>query len=93
MTLENASIIIGISKEVIAMDTVEKKGYDYSELLGKLRAKKITQEELARKIHLNPSTLNQKLNNKSEFSQSEMRNILNVLEVPVSMISTYFFAH
>lgn len=93
MTLENASIIIVISKEVIAMDTVEKKGYDYSELLGKLRAKKITQEELARKIHLNPSTLNQKLNNKSEFSQSEMRNILNVLEVPVSMISTYFFAH
>lgn len=93
MTLENASIIIVISKEVITMDTVEKKGYDYSELLGKLRAKKITQEELARKIHLNPSTLNQKLNNKSEFSQSEMRNILNVLEVPVSMISTYFFAH
>lgn len=93
MTLGNASIIIVISKEVIAMNTVEKKGYDYSELLGKLRAKKITQEELARKIHLNPSTLNQKLNNKSEFSQSEMRNILNVLEVPVSMISTYFFAH
>ena len=93
MTLENASIIMVISKEVIATDTVEKKGYDYSELLGKLRAKKITQEELARKIHLNPSTLNQKLNNKSEFSQSEMRNILNVLEVPVSMIATYFFAH
>ena len=93
MTLENASIIMVISKEVIATDTVEKKGYDYSELLGKLRAKKITQEELARKIHLNPSTLNQKLNNKSEFSQSEMRKILNVLEVPVSMITTYFFAH
>lgn len=82
-----------ISREVISLNVAENKGYDYSELLGKLRAKRITQEELARKIHLNPSTLNQKLNNKSEFSQSEMRNILHELEIPLDMIAAYFFVH
>ena len=65
--------------------------YDYSELLGRMKARKITQEELANKIHLNPSTLNQKLNNKSDFSQSEMRNICIVLNVPMDNIVSYFF--
>lgn len=65
--------------------------YNYSELLGKIKSKNITQEELARKIRLNPSTLNQKLNNKSEFSQSEMRNICNMLNVPIDNVVSYFF--
>lgn len=73
------------------MYLTKKQPYDYSELLGRIKAKKITQEELAKQIHLNPSTLNQKLNNKSEFSQSEMRNILNILEVPIDKIASYFF--
>lgn len=73
------------------MNVARNKTYDYSELLGKLRAQKITQEELARQIHLNPSTLNQKLNNKSEFSQSEMRAILNVIGAPIGKVAVYFF--
>lgn len=67
------------------------RSYNYSELLGKLKSKNITQEELARKIHLNPSTLNQKLNNKSEFSQTEMRNICSVLNVPLDNIVSFFY--
>lgn len=66
--------------------------YNYSELLGRIKAKKLTQEELARIIKLNPSTLNLKLNNKSEFSQSEIRNICNAMDIPYSEIATYFFA-
>lgn len=73
------------------MPLVKNQSYDYSELLGRIKAKKITQEELAKQIHLNPSTLNQKLNNKSEFSQSEMRNILKILEEPIDNVSSYFF--
>lgn len=69
-----------------------KSTYDYSELLGRIKAKKITQEELAKQIHLNPSTLNQKLNNKSDFSQTEMRNICQVLDIPIDNIVSYFFA-
>ncbi len=74
------------------MDEISSRVYDYSELLGKMRSQKITQEELAKRIHLNPSTLNQKLNNKSEFSQSEIRNILSVLGIPIEMTAVYFFA-
>lgn len=74
------------------MDEISSRVYDYSELLGKMRSQKITQEELAKRIHLNPSTLNQKLNNKSEFSQSEIRNILSVLGIPIEMTAVYFFS-
>lgn len=68
------------------------KIYNYSELLGRIRAKNLTQKELAHIIKLNPSTLNQKLNNKSEFSQSEIKNICDVVDIPYSDIATYFFA-
>lgn len=34
------------------MDCINDKVYDYSELLGKMRSQKITQEELAKRIHL-----------------------------------------
>lgn len=74
------------------MDCINDKVYDYSELLGKMRSQKITQEELAKRIHLNPSTLNQKLNNKSEFCQSEIRNILSVLGIPIELTAVYFFS-
>lgn len=74
------------------MSEPKTKVYDYSELLGRMRAQKITQEELAKRIHLNPSTLNQKLNNKSEFSQSEIRSILEVLGIPIRDTALYFFA-
>lgn len=73
------------------MPLAKNQPYDYSELLGRIKAKRITQEELAKQIHLNPSTLNQKLNNKSEFSQSEMRSILEILEEPIDNVSSYFF--
>lgn len=66
--------------------------YNYSELLGKLKSKGITQEELARKIHINPSTLNFKLNNRSEFTQSEMKAICKVIGEPVDNVVTYFFS-
>lgn len=65
--------------------------YDYSELLGKIKAKKISQEELARQIRLNPSTLSKKLNGKSEFTQNEMKNILSVIDVPLEKITFYFY--
>lgn len=71
---------------------INNEPYNYSELLGRIKAKKITQEELARRIHLNPSTLNLKLNNKSEFSQTEMRSILEILDEPIDNVASYFFA-
>ena len=65
--------------------------YNYSNLLGKLRAMGITQEELAKKICISPTTLNMKLNNKGEFTQSEMKAICNVISEPVDNVTDYFF--
>ena len=68
-----------------------KQRYDYSALLGLMKAKRLRQEDLAAKIHINPSTLSQKLNNQSEFTQGEMRRICKVLGIPLRDLSKYFF--
>ena len=65
--------------------------YDYSLLLGVMREKRYTQESLATKLNMNPSTLNQKLNNKSEFHQSEIKEICSILCIPLSQIERFFF--
>jgi transcriptional regulator with XRE-family HTH domain len=67
------------------------KGYDYSELLGLIKSKKLRQEDLALKIGMNPATLNLKLNNKSEFNQSQIRQICIVLDIPSRLVPKYFF--
>ena len=69
----------------------KKPTYDYSELLGLLKSKKLRQEDLASKIHINPSTLSQKLNNQSEFTQGEMKKICKVLNISLKNLSKYFF--
>ena len=67
--------------------------YDYSNLLGLIKSKRITHEELARKIQMHPSTLSSKLNNNSEFTQKQMRAIMAALDKTVDDIPDYFFFH
>ena len=67
--------------------------YNYSKLLGLMREKNITQENLAEYVGMSEVTLNKKLNNNSQFKQSEMVSILNVLALPITDIVTIFFAH
>lgn len=66
--------------------------YDYSKLRGRIKEKKMTQEQLACKACMDPSTLSCKLNNAREFSQREMRRICNALEISFDDIPKYFFA-
>lgn len=70
---------------------MERKVYDYSKLLGKMREKHITQEQLAKSIGIAESTMNIKLKSRGQFSQDEMVSILNILNVPLEYISNYFF--
>lgn len=65
--------------------------YDYSRLLGRIKERGETQETVAKAISINVSTLNQKLNNKRDFSQSEIKNICNFLDI--SDIKSYFFVN
>ncbi len=66
--------------------------YDYSKLLGRLREKKITQSELAKKLGISETSLNFSLNNKRPFKQSEISQICDCLTIPDECIDTYFFA-
>ena len=47
--------------------------YDYSKLLGRLKEKNLTQDQLAAKIGISPASTNLKLCNKSPFKQDEDR--------------------
>lgn len=67
--------------------------YDYSNLLGAMRSKGITQEQLARIIGKSAATLNRKLCGAREFKQSEMFKILEALDEPIERTSFYFFKH
>ena len=65
--------------------------FDYSKLLGLMREKQITQNELAVQIGNTLATLNLKLNNKAKFKQSEIVQICEILGIEGDDIGTYFF--
>jgi transcriptional regulator with XRE-family HTH domain len=67
--------------------------YDYSKLLGRMREKNMTQEALADSIGVSAFTLNGKLNNKTDFKQSEILKIAKELGISDKLIVEYFFAH
>jgi transcriptional regulator with XRE-family HTH domain len=67
--------------------------YDYSKLLGRLREKKITQSELAEKLGISETSLNHKLKSKTQFKQNEMLRVLEIVNIDIGSISSYFFAH
>lgn len=67
--------------------------YDYSKLLGRLKEKNLTQDQLAVKIGISPASTNLKLCNKSPFKQDEILAICDVLDIDYSEIPAYFFWH
>lgn len=71
---------------------MSKYGYDYSKLKGKMREKGETYLTLGSKVGISESTMSQKLNNHSQFTQEEMTSILAALDIPLGDIDEYFFA-
>lgn len=65
--------------------------YNYSKLLGAIREKGFTQDQIARILGISGTSLTAKLKNKSQFKQDEMREILTVLGLPIDAVSSYFF--
>ena len=66
--------------------------YNYSKLLGRIRERGLTQEQLAKELGKNKSTISAKLNNQFSFTQDEMDDICRILEIPNDEIPEYFFA-
>ena len=67
--------------------------YDYSKLLGRLREKGYTQAQFAERLGMSEMSLNNKLNNKYDFKQSEIVAALSALDIPASKTGAYFFTH
>lgn len=65
--------------------------YNYSKLYGRIKEKCGTQENFSKLLGLSRTTLNQKLKNKVEFSQSEIRKSIIILELDSIDIPEYFF--
>ena len=66
--------------------------FDYSKLRGKIRERGFTQEGLAKELNVAPATLSLKLNNSSEFPQSEIRDMCKILKISGKELSDYFFS-
>lgn len=68
-----------------------KTQFDYSKLLGRIKEKYDTQEKLAEKSQMSLVSLNKKLNNVVDFSQSDIFDLSELLEIEVNQIGIYFF--
>jgi transcriptional regulator with XRE-family HTH domain len=66
--------------------------FNHSKLLGRIKEKGLTQEQLAREIEKNEGTLSAKLNGRSDFTAREIYDICKALEIPKREIGVYFFA-
>lgn len=66
--------------------------YNYSKLLGRIRERGITQEQLATAIGKNKGTLSAKLNGHVPFTSKEIDDISRVLDISNNEIGEYFFA-
>ena len=65
--------------------------FDYSKLRGRAREMTKTQETLAVAAGMKEATYSQKINNNSEFKQSEILLICEELSIPHDQIHAYFF--
>ena len=67
---------------------------DTREIKAQIRRKGTTQEELAKKIGINPSTLSRKINNENgqQLTVKEATDMANALEIPRDRLLSIFFA-
>lgn len=66
-------------------------GYDYSKLKGRIVEKFKTQEAFAKAIGMSCSTLNFKINNRSDWTAPEIVRACELLEIPLADAHLYFF--
>lgn len=65
--------------------------FDYSKLRGRIREILGTQSMFAKLLGISEATLSKKLNNETDFTQSEMNRSCDLLKFPCSEIPVYFF--
>lgn len=64
---------------------------DYSKLLGRMKEKGYTQKSVAGEIGVSESHLCQKMAGRYVFTQKDIQNICDLLDINGEDIGTYFF--
>lgn len=64
---------------------------NYSKLRGKIVEKFRTQSAFAKAMGINPTTINNKLNNKNQWTSGEISKACELLGIPLSEAHEYFF--
>lgn len=70
---------------------MRKIEYDYSKLLGRIKEKYGTRKNLVDKITISLTSLNLRLNNQLEFTQQDIRELCEALDILEEEIPIYFF--
>ena len=70
---------------------MELVSFSYDKLRGKIREVFGTQDRFAEALGMSKSTLSQKLNNSSEFTQQEMMDSMRLLKQSLTQLDEYFF--
>lgn len=70
---------------------MEQVKINYNKLKGKIKEVLGTQSKLAEKLGLDETTISNKLNNNTYFSQKEILAICVILNIPKAEIEEYFF--
>ncbi|MBR4906532.1 MAG: DUF739 family protein [Clostridia bacterium] len=65
--------------------------FNYQKLLGRMRERGVSQAVLAKEIGISEAHLNRKLKGVFAFTQDEIFNICEVLEICHDEINAYFF--
>ena len=65
--------------------------FNYAKLLGRIKEYGFIHQTLAKKIGIAPSTFSAKLNNKYEFTLTEINAICKELDISNDDIGLYFF--
>lgn len=66
--------------------------FNYAQLMGLMREKGYTQERLAAEANISLSMLSGKLKGRYPFKQTDIQNIVTVLDIQPSDIGRYFFS-
>ena len=64
---------------------------DYSKLMGKMREQHLTQDALAAALGMSRQQMNNKLNGRSPFKQSDIKKTCSLLGIPLEDVGAYFF--
>ena len=71
---------------------MEKINYDYSKLRGRIVEKKGNIKKFSSDLGISETSLSNKLNNKTSFTQDEILESIFILEIDNKCIKDYFFS-